>query len=166
MRALTQTSLHPAGNCWQTCVACIVDVDPEVMPPQAEYDWKKVGPDGKAEYGPSYFNALNRYLRRHHELTYIELHAPDEAFSLIRTATPDQLHMLTGRTARSDAQGGARHVVVARGGQMIWDPHPSRAGLLDEVRWAFLVPFPKAWKASWDREPWTCPCPQCRERAA
>jgi hypothetical protein len=161
VRELTQTSLYPHGNCWQTCVACILDLDPEVLPPQAEYDRVTVREDGTKEYGPSYNNALQFYLHEHHGLTYVELHLPEEGYEFLHVA-PGTLHMLTGRTVRSDAYGGVRHVVVARDGQMIWDPHPSHAGLIEEIRWAFLVPYPKAWNPRKD----PCVCPACKSKAA
>ena len=158
MRELTQTSVHPAiGNCWQTCVACLLDLDPEVMPPQAEYDWRRTNEDGSVEYGPAYHNALMGYLRRHHDLTYVEISSPEELLPSLRVAEPGW-HMMTGRTVRSDALDGARHVVVARYGEVVWDPHPSRAGLLEEIRWAFLVPFPKLWAESRN----ICVCPACK----
>jgi hypothetical protein len=157
MKELTQTSLHPAGNCWQTCVACILDLDLDVMPQQAEYDWRRKKEDGTTEYGPSYHTALNAYLRTHHGLAYVEVTGPNELYACIQVAS-DAPHMITGRTIRSDAQDGARHVVVGRRGEMIWDPHPSRSGLTEEIRWAFLVPFPKQWQKSWGSK---CPCPTC-----
>lgn len=161
MRELTQTSLHPAGNCWQYCVACLLDLDPEVMPPQSEYDKRWTREDGHTEYGPSYQGVLGAYLLKHHHLAYVEIHVPDEARPFIAVA-PGTLHMLTGRTVRSEAQDGARHVVVARDASMIWDPHPSRAGLTDQVRLAFLVPFPKEWDSDYWRKV-ACVCAACKQ---
>jgi hypothetical protein len=160
MRELTQTSLHPHGNCWQTCVACILDLDPEVMPPQSEYDWRRPGPDGKIEYGPQYMLPLQAYLRKHHGLGYLEMHSPPELFPMLRVADPGW-HLMTGRTVRSDQQNGDRHVVVGRYGQVVWDPHPSRAGLLEEIRWALLVPFPQSWEPMFTNE---CVCQWCAQR--
>lgn len=169
-RQLTQTSLYPAGNCWQTAVACLLDVDPESMPPQAEYDWVRVKPDGSKEYGPSYHNVLQDYLRKHHGLTYVELQEPSTLFALLRIAEPGW-HLLTWRTVRSDAYGGVRHVVVGRYGEVAWDPHPSRAGLLEEIRWAFLVPYPEEWardeaaRVARGYVPTSCVCPACKAAA-
>lgn len=75
----------------------------------------------------------------------------------------DGLHMITGRTVRT-ATNGSRHVVVARRGEIVWDPHPSRAGLLDDAddgqrEWSFLVPFPRSWEL-FTAHP--CICPQCK----
>lgn len=157
MRELTQTSLHPAGNCWQTAVACLLDLDPAVLPPQAEYDWRTTNEAGGTLCGPSYHVALNAYLRDHHGMAYVELHLPEEVHQVLAVAEPGW-HMLTGRTVRSDLQEGARHVVVARYGRMVWDPHPSRAGLLEGLKWGLLIPFPAAWRRNgMCAEPCECP---------
>lgn len=158
MRELTQTSLHPAGNCWQYCVACILDIDPDVMPPQSEYDKVSTDENGKTVYGPSYSMALRAYLRVHHNLAYVELWYPPEMLPMIQVAT-DEPHFMTGRTVRSAAQNDCRHVVVACRGETIWDPHPSRTGLTDDIRWAFLVPFPKSWLGVNEKP---CECPACK----
>lgn len=144
MREYTQTNLEP-GNCWQTCVACILDVEPEELPPQEKYDLRKYHPDGTWEWlpGKSYNNVLQNYLRTHHNLAYVEMHTPSELLESL-LVRPHVFHMMTGRTVRTPVNK-SRHVVVGRGGQMIWDPHPSRAGLTDEIKWSFLVPFPKEW---------------------
>lgn len=165
MKHLTQTVLASAangwaGNCWQTCVAMLLDVDPETLPSQAECDLSETNEDGTrgglVRDSPVYGTRLGVFLRKHFSLAYHELHMPAEAYSPLRVAS-GTLHMLTGRTVRSAGMRGMRHVVVARDGEMIWDPHPSRAGLLDEIHWAFLIPFPK----SWDQFPSACVCPAC-----
>jgi hypothetical protein len=146
MRELTQTVTGLSGNCWQTCVACLLDIDAEVMPAQTDLH---------------YHNALNIYLRKHHGLAYVEMHQPEEFLAMLRIADPGW-HMLTGTTVRSASLNGSRHVVVARHGEMVWDPHPSRDGLLAEIQWAFLVPFPKRWEPTWARMPHSCECPACK----
>lgn len=183
MRELTQTVTASAangwaGNCWQTCIACLLDIDPEEMPPQAEYDLYTTNDDGtrgpSVKEGPgarSYHGALRAYLREHHDLAYCEVHLFDEAYAalLVNPAYRDGYHMMTGRTVRSDSMGGLRHVVVGRNGSMVWDPHPSRVGLLEEIRWAFLVPYPKWWRES-DARPGSkvdpCVCPKCSAQFA
>ena len=177
MRELTQTVTVSAengfaGNCWQTCVACLLDIDPETMPPQAEYDLYTCNEDGSRDLSvkegkgsKSYTNPLQAYLREHHGLAYMEVHLPDEALAvggpiLFNPEYSGGYHMLTGRTVRSAATG-TRHVVVAHHGRTIWDPHPSRAGLLDEIRWAFLIPYPRAWRSFYDSP---CVCPTCEKK--
>lgn len=156
MIELTQTSLHPSGNCWQTCIACILELDPETLPPQKEYDKVSTNEKGETVYGPMYNVALRAYLRKHHNLTYIEPHVPEEALQILKV---EGYHMITGKTVRSDAQNGVRHVVVAKDGKMVWDPHPSRAGLSEDLRWGLLIPWPKNWHYSADTP---CECPGCK----
>lgn len=167
MRELTQTVTcagdGPIGNCWQTAVACVLDVDPDALPAQAAYDWRRTREDGTVERGPGYWTPLQAYLRTHHGLAYVEMHYPPEVLACLRIADPGALHLMTGTTVRSAALGGLRHVVVARNGACVWDPHPSRAGLLGEVQWAFLVPYPQSWRGSTTGER-PCVCPACAPR--
>lgn len=50
-------------------------------------------------------------------------------------AVPEIEHLMSGLSLR-----GHYHRVVGRGGRVIWDPHPSRAGLLTCYALGFLVP--------------------------
>ena len=176
MNQLTQTVLASAangwaGNCWQTCVAIVLGVDPDLLPPQAECDLYTTNADGsrgdRVKGTPYYQMHLRAYLRKHHGLAYVELHEVAEVFEAL-AVVDDRLHMLTGPTVRSASLGGLHHVVVARRGKMVWDPHPSRAGLLaEDNHWAFLVSFPKYWTECEKRNgttPEPCVCPACVER--
>jgi hypothetical protein len=156
MRELTQSSEGLVGNCWQTCVACILDVDPETLPSQKVLDACTQQADSTVKrVGPGYNNALQSYLQHHHGLAYVELHLPREAYASLSIRG---YHMMTGTTVRSAAMDGLRHVVVGLDGQQHWDPHPSRAGLLDDIHWAMLVPYPAQWrKWGWDDMPCVCP---------
>lgn len=158
MREFTQTTVAPdVGNCWQTAVACILEIEPAALPDQRTNDYVLV--DGKWT-GRSYNNPLQGYLRKHHGLAYVELYTVDEVLGLLDIRS-DAFHLMTGRTVRSDSFGGMRHVVVGRRGKMVWDPHPSRAGLTDAIRWAFLVPFPAEWSRSEAANINPCVCPAC-----
>jgi hypothetical protein len=158
VRELTQDTFHPRGNCWQFAVACILDVDPATMPAQFDHYAQNDPADHASLWHLSYGNALNAYLRKHHGLAYVEIFSPPEVFEQMRAVG---YHMLTGRTVRSAAQNDGWHVVVAQDGEMVWDPHPSRAGLTEVMRWAFLTPFPKTWERGFESA--SCVCPRCRE---
>lgn len=146
MRYLTQTHLHPGGNCWQTALACILDVDPAELPDQHAIEMAK----------GSVGNALRAYLFRHHGLGYDEqTHA--HLFPQLKPST-DAPHLLIGPTVRTH-ETGALHVVVGVRGCMVWDPHPSRAGLVAVEKWGFLHPFVEKWRQTWERVP--CVCPRC-----
>lgn len=160
MREFTQTTLHPRGNCWQTAVACVLDLDPEELPSQfdayTQNDPESVGSLWSLNYG----QVLQPYLRKHHGLGYVEILSPPEVFASMRAIG---YHLLTGRTERSAAQNDSWHVVVAKDGEMIWDPHPSHAGLDEVLRWAFLTPFPKSWERNFPID--SCVCPKCKAGA-
>lgn len=162
MRELTQTSLDP-GNCWQTCVACILDLDPESMPSQIVHDAKREPTEdgGFRWVGPHYITVLNAYLREHHGLAYLEVHYPIELFLHAVQIRESGLHLMTGRTVRSATNGNQRHVVVGERGSVRWDPHPSRAGLTEDINYAFLVPFPESWRRSDLNTKSPCVCPSC-----
>lgn len=126
VKQFTQTDTKH-GNCWQTAVACLLDIDPASLPDQVEIETAKV----------SYWNALNSYLIEHHRLFYSELHAYQVTGLSIRPDWYDGHHMLIGPTVRTP-ENGRNHVVVARFGECVWDPHPSRAGLTEIERWGVL----------------------------
>lgn len=160
MKEFTQTALAPVGNCWQTAVACVLGVEPAELPDQATLDRKLV--DGEWR-GMGYNNPLRAYLLKHHGLAHVDMHAPAEALALL-SVRPDVYHLITGRTVRTDERG-IRHCVVGRGGEVVWDPHPSRAGLTDDIRWAFLVPYPKEW-TGYRKDEDGCLCPACAAERA
>lgn len=155
MKEFTQTALAPVGNCWQTAIACLLEVDPGQLPDQATNDYKLV--DGQW-VGRSYNNVLQQYLRTHHGLVYLELQTPKEGLAMLAIKDPGW-HIITGRTVRTDERG-IRHSVVGRYGEVAWDPHPSRAGLTDDIRWALLAPRPKEWEEH-AHHLGPCACPLC-----
>lgn len=65
MKYFTQSQLAPHGNCWQTAIACILEVEPDTLPPQSEIDtWPHEVLGGWGMYS----NCLQGYLRKHHGL--------------------------------------------------------------------------------------------------
>jgi len=152
MLELTQTSLYPEGNCWQTCIASLLDLDPAALPSQPDIEHRTAD----RPVGGSYSNAVNAYLRRHHGLFYTALFAYQ--MTPIEVRAPGW-HMLEGETVRTP-ESREHHVVIGRYGEVAWDPHPSRAGLTKVLRWSFLVPFPEDMLGVvWDRIP--CLCSAC-----
>jgi len=155
MREFTQTNLDP-GNCWQTAIACILEVEPSLLPDQVALE----------AANKQYNNALNAYLEHHHGLMYSELE--DYQFGGILVREPG-FHLLFGPTVRTTAERNIHHVVVARHGEMVWDTHPSRAGLTVVKRWGILAPLPdrvRWWRkemlaggGQWD---FKCVCPTCK----
>lgn len=155
MREYTQTDTTH-GNCWQTAIACVLEVDPAELPCQVSIEVGK----------RSYNNALLWYLEKHHGLMYSELQ--DYQFPALDVRQPGW-HVALGPTVRT-AVHGKHHAVVAHRGTPVWDPHPTRAGLLEVQRWGILAPLPgriaaerEARRAKYPGE-WGCECPACLKR--
>lgn len=107
MKGVTQTILlgDPSGrpgNCLQAAVASLLDLDLEDVPHFVESDG-----DWVAEFEAWVETAGYR----------IQWGGPRDS--------PPAFGLAFGFTNRS----GERHAVVYRDGAMVWDPHPSQAGL-------------------------------------
>jgi hypothetical protein len=155
MKEYTQTNLEP-GNCWQTAVACVLDVNPDELPDQVEFDTS----------GKSYMNALNAYLEAHHGLIYSEI----EDFVTVGLLPREPgWHVLIGPTVRTKPPKEIHHCIVGHYGVPIWDPHPSRAGLLIVRRWGIIAPLHdriRTWRkemmekgSDWE---FACVCRKCK----
>jgi len=175
VKQLTQTNLDP-GNCWQTALAILLDLEAEVLPPQAEIEIAMKTEGGRYGGHFSYLNAIQCYLQKHHGLVYIELPVW-QLDQLVINGT----HLIVGPTVRTAAAIERRaptfnHCVVGIGGTMVWDVHPSRAGLTKDEKYGLLTKPPDDWKKtparvegqlkSWregrrDSISDLCPCPAC-----
>lgn len=147
---LTQTNTDP-GNCWQTAVACILEVPAEALPDQVLIE----------AGGQRYWNFLGAYLEAHHQLMYTEV--PDYQHPALR---PVGHHLLVGPTVRTSPEHDIHHVVVGVAGYMVWDPHPSRAGLLTVEKWGVLTPQTAVVRTQRERMRANgliapCACPTC-----
>lgn len=134
MKEFTQTNLSP-GNCWQTSIACILELDPAELPDQVAIEASN----------KSYGNAIRLWLVKNRNLYYSTL--DETQFPVLRMAEPGW-HLLEGETVRTPAKD-IEHVVVGRYGELAWDPHPSRAGLTKVKRWGLLVPCPDYVREHW-----------------
>jgi hypothetical protein len=160
MKPWTQSDTEH-GNCWQTAVACILEVEAVRLPSQVLVE----------SVGSSYWNAINSYLIDHHGLFYSELFDYQFAGVRIHHAWYGGYHLLIGPTIRTPVSG-RNHVTVGRLGRVAWDPHPSRAGLTQVEKWGILGkanPVTQVEKRQWFRRPgqthpdptmW-CLCPTC-----
>lgn len=144
MKKLTQTR----GNCWQTCVAMLLEVAPESMPEQPEsedaLDFEK------------YVEIVRAYLHKHHGLTYAEVDP-------YKAVPPQGLHIIMGDTVR-DAER-THHAIIGLSGKPLWDVHPTRAGLTTMLRWGVLIPYtlaPVQWRQDFERRSISCTCSACQ----
>lgn len=149
MKFLTQTR---NDNCWQTCVAMLLGCAPEALPDQTHY----------ASSRQLYADALRAFLRKHRELTYVEVEPTQ--FELVRQ---DAFHIMIGETVRTTLDYDVWHAVVGFAGEPRWDVHPSRAGLTKVLKWGLITPVPEVWRAEWERRERAgdasvrCPCADC-----
>lgn len=113
MKKHIQTILqdHPTlqGNCWQTAIACVLDLEPDSVPHFIQYD-----EDGIADWWDFTLGwLLNRGYR---------LERPN------RHLYTNEYYLVSGPSPRGDFQ----HVVVYKNGKMVHDPHPSQDGVEKE----------------------------------
>jgi hypothetical protein len=121
VRRVTQTKVGwPDGNCVRASYASLLGVDLDLVP-----DFSPA-----ALRGDNQRAAERAWLR---DLGYDLVVVPEGGAR--PDVSPDTLHLVSGLSPR-----GFGHCCVGRGGQVVWDPHPSRAGLVEVWHRAFLVP--------------------------
>ena len=113
MKPVDQTILgEPHGNCLQACVASILELALDDVPNFMEYeDWDGEFVKFMAGFG----------------LEPVE-------FNVAAGWTPGGYHCALGETSR-----GILHSVVAHGGEVVHDPHPSKNGLHTVTAWMVFV---------------------------
>lgn len=117
MRPVDQTTFgYPDGNCWSACVASLLEM------PVHEVPWF-LGHD-------DWYAAFAAWLRPR---GYYPVTVPwSEGWC------PEGFYILGGRSPRHS------HAVVAKGREIVHDPHPSREGLVTREDCTLLVPFDPA----------------------
>lgn len=118
MRFNTQTILHNpreglVGDCWRTCIACLLDMEPSEVPHFAALD------------GNWWANTQAWLMQRGLALYQYAYMDDFEAQGISGCH-----HIITGPSPRDPEN--VRHSVIGMDGQVFWDPHPSRAGLHNE----------------------------------
>lgn len=126
---VTQTILYDpdqdevVGNCLQAAVASLLNLPLEAVPHFAQFMW--------------WPNALELWARGRGLMVKGER----------TTVVPDRLSIVGGTSPR-----GVMHVVVGYGGEIVWDPHPSRDGLVKITDASWFV----EWDNDYGRECWFC----------
>lgn len=124
MLEVTQTTFGfpdqdaPPGDCLAACVAAVLELPIECVP------------------RTRLVNEMADWLRARglYALTFrCDLSKGDPA--------PDGYHLVGGWSPRRPDRRDMLHCVVARGREVVWDPHPSRAGVLDWQESTILVPL-------------------------
>ena len=114
MLPVKQTRLKENGNCFEACIASLLNLKLEGVPDLLAYD-----------QGP-WMEKLNEWLNIKYNLVYMEVHMPSnevENFFLNK----DFYHVIIGNTTRSPE---IKHAVIGRKGKMVYDPHPSNIGVI------------------------------------
>lgn len=118
----------PPGDCLPACVASLLEIRLEEVPRtrlvEEMADWL-----------------------RERGLYAISFRCDPERGDIV----PAGYHLLGGQSPRRPAFKDYKmlHSVLARGRDIVWDPHPSRAGLLNWQETTILVPInPAAWSRS------------------
>lgn len=108
------------GNCWQAAIASMLKLPLDAVPHFGQFTW----PDPALELW-----LRGRGLTYRHEMTSV---------------IPDRLCLVNGHSPR-----GYLHSTVGFGGEVVWDPHPSHAGLLDVTEVEWFEKWPDAENACW-----------------
>lgn len=117
---------NPLGNCLMACVASILERSLEELPDLQE--WL----DADEEH---WFHTFERLMESIGWLVYYEpaLRGREGAFTRVR---PRGYHIGSGLSPRD-----LQHAVVVLDGEMVHDPHPSRAGVASIDHYYILVPL-------------------------
>lgn len=110
MKPVDQTTFgHPGGNCFSACVASLLELSIDDVPYFMDEE------DGK----PKWYEQLDSWLAPR---GFYALHF--DVVDRERTVWPKGFYIRIGKSSRGD------HAVVGRGGAVVFDPHPSREGLI------------------------------------
>lgn len=112
----------PGGNCFSACIASILDLPIEKVPYFMSSDMR----------GREWVDKLTTWLAPSglYPLNFVFLRGDPDI-------TIQGIHILHGKSPR----GVGTHAVVAKGNTVVWDPHPSRAGIRNITEKTVLVPF-------------------------
>jgi hypothetical protein len=129
MRGVTQrTEGWPGGECVRASYATLLGVDIDLIPP--------LDPGTAARKGQDQGNMERAWLSSIGlDLVEIAVDPYDTIPQEVLDCVPEVPHLMSGISPR-----GYGHRCVGIGGQVAWDPHPSRAGLLTVYSVGLLVP--------------------------
>jgi hypothetical protein len=84
-----------------------------------------------------FVRALRTHLKANYGSTYQEV-GPEK---FAEVAARNDHHLIIGETVRTTADHDVWHAVVGKGGEVVWDVHPSRVGLTKVVRFGVIEPL-------------------------
>lgn len=105
------------GDCHRTCIACLLDLEPEQVP-----HW------GVHYHEPEKFNAMAQEFLKTQGLMFVTSAfgncSVDDLLCSQGKINPGAYYLLTGKSAR-----GCNHVVICLNDKIVHDPHPSDVGI-------------------------------------
>lgn len=126
MKAVDQTTFgFPGGNCFSACVASLLEISLADVP----YFMSETLDDD----GGAWFDRFQAWLKPRGFWAV--------CFKLPDQWRPEGLCILSGKSPRELANPKALHSVVAIGGRVVHDPHPSRDGIRSQDDVVILIPL-------------------------
>lgn len=126
---------YPMGNCWEACLASLLEVPLEVIP------------DGRTEGGSrGSWQEMNQWLIENFHVSLCCIYHDGLCWPV---GPRDQHYMLGGTT-----EGGIAHAVVAKGGRVVHNPNPKPGSDLVSVSMVeFIVPVTRVAGMRFSPEP-------------
>lgn len=116
---------YPYGDCVRASYATILDLPLEAVP---RFDPAVLGGEEQRDRERRWLASIG--------LTLVEISSDPEALpSAVLGLIPPGLHLISGISPRK-----LGHRCVGMNGRVVWDPHPSRAGLEKVYSIGLLVP--------------------------
>jgi len=131
----TDANGNPPGDCWRTALACLIQVPRDEVPHFIhEYPGHRVGPRGTLST-PWWWLKSVEWVEQQRPGFTLENYAP--RFPVYDGDGPSRV-IISGQSPRGDWL----HAVIVDSvtGEMVHDPHPSGAGVLDQQEMAALIP--------------------------
>lgn len=124
-RFLSKTLQEPPGNCFQACVASIMETTLEEIPDEIVY-WKPGLHHVETWY--KHYNDISNWLKERN-LAMLEVRNIG-----IQTQFEDCYNIICGPSPRDSSK---YHAVVGFGIDIVHDPHPDNTGLLKTKPWTY-----------------------------
>jgi hypothetical protein len=126
------------GDCFRTCIGCLLDLEPQDVPHWSQEFWDNSNLVPKVEQ-----LAILEWLERQ-GYTLLQLPCMGENFKILA----QQIEHISGNLlyiVSGTGTSGGEHVVIYKGSEMLWDPSPTGGGLtgpgIQGVYWlSFLLP--------------------------
>ena len=140
----------PLGNCLEACYATLLGVPLDAVPDPRDEATSRLDAERRIRARGI---ALQEWL--HHTFTLCAVSGKGEKPPGVIIGVQDVplFWIASGLSER-----GLQHATVYSNTQLIWDPHPSDAGLLNVTRWTVLAPIGPLWHRIKPLETESTPC--------